>query len=177
MKRIGLVFTCILLVASVSSCKKNKDLSTFEIKNISEITVPDTAALNVPLTFYSPDIKTNSSHSFENNNTKAQLVKDVKLSKLELTIPNPAGMTFSFLKSIKIYISGNGLPETLLGSQDNIAADAGKTISLEITNEKLDSYIKMSSYSLRYEVVTDEIFPEDITLKAEPVYTLTARSL
>jgi hypothetical protein len=139
--------------------------------------VPDTAVLNVPLTFYSPGIKTSSGHSFENNNTKAQLVKEIKLDKLELTIPDPTGMTFSFLKSINIYISGNGLPELLLASQDNVSPDAGKTLTLKTTNEKLDSYIKMSSYSLRYEVVTDETFPEDITIKAEPVYTVTAKSL
>lgn len=177
MKSIGLFFACLLFVASISSCKKNKDLSTFEIRNTSEITVPDTAALNVLLTYYSPDIKTSSAHAFESNNTKTQLVKDIRLSNVELTIPNPAGMTFGFLKSVKIYISGNGLPELLLASKETIAEEPGKTISLDLTDEKMDSYIKMSSYSLRYEVVTDETFQEDITMKAAMIYTVTAASL
>ena len=45
-------------------------------------------------------VTTNSSAEFENNKTKASLVKDVKIRSLKLSITDPSDKTFTFLKSI-----------------------------------------------------------------------------
>ncbi|HVD99361.1 MAG TPA: hypothetical protein VNB90_14225 [Cytophagaceae bacterium] len=181
MKKTALFLFVIIgtLWLPLSSCKKLKKLLTFNIDNSATFTIPSSygTGINIPLVFNSPNVQSSSSQSFANNDTRADHVQDVKLSKLDLSITSPAGKTFSFLNSIKIYISGDGLPEVLLAYKDNIPNDVGSSISLTTTGEKLDSYIKASSYNLRYEIVTDETFTEDINLLANMVFTVTAKPL
>ena len=178
MRKINLPLIILLLSISVSSCKKVKDsLLTFTILNASEFTIPSSSALNLPLTFNSPDVKTSSSETFSNSGTSADKVKDVKLQSLKLTITSPSGKTFSFLKSVKIYISGGSLPEKLLASKENITDDVGSELTLDTSSEKLDDYIKLSSYSLRYEIVTDQTLTQDVNIGAISTFKITADPL
>ncbi|HOA38728.1 MAG TPA: hypothetical protein PKJ36_10015, partial [Flavihumibacter sp.] len=87
------------------ACEKIKDLLNFSIANESSFTVSSTTPINSPYTINTPDVTTNSSQEFENNNTNAKLVKEVKLKSLTLTITNPSQQNFNFLKTIRIYIS------------------------------------------------------------------------
>jgi len=75
---------------------------------------------SLPFEIPTPDITTNSEQELNNNNTKANLVKDVSLEELKLTIVSPSGKTFSFLKSVHIYISTNDDDEVELAYKDNI---------------------------------------------------------
>ena len=179
MKKVGFIIGIILLMAAVSSCKKINDLLTFNIVDKAEFTIPSSSGtgINLPLVFNSPDVQSSSSETFSNNDTKADLVKDVKLTTLDLLIINPSGKTFGFLKSVKIYISGGSLPEKLLASKENISDDIGSRLSLETTSDKLDDYVKLSTYSLRYEIVTDQTFTEDIDIAALIVFRVTADPL
>lgn len=179
MKKTGWIIVSLLLIISVSSCKKIDELLTFNIVDMTEFTIASSygTGINLPLVFNSPDVQTSSSETFSNNNTKADLVKDVKLTTLDLMITSPSDKTFSFLKSAKIYISGGNLPEKLLASKENIPDDIGSKLSLETTSDKLDDYVKLSSYSLRYEIVTDQTFTEDITMKVFLVFRVTADPL
>jgi hypothetical protein len=91
------------------------------------------------MSFLTPEVTTNSSAEFENNNTKADLVKDVKLKELTLTITDPTAKTFSFLKSIHLYISTDSNDEIELAFKDDINSTSS-TITLTTTAAKLDKY-------------------------------------
>jgi hypothetical protein len=62
-----------------------------------------------------PDVTTNSN----NNNTKADLVKDVTLTSLKLTITNPTIKHLVFLKSVTLYISTDANDEIELAFLDD----------------------------------------------------------
>ena len=111
----------ILLACSFlfSSCKKLGRLLTFEISNSEMITIPATSLVAIPVVSPVP-VTVNSQESFENNKTQANLVKDVSLQKLTLSITNPANETFNFLKGISIYIGTDQSDKILLASLDNI---------------------------------------------------------
>jgi hypothetical protein len=167
----------ILAAASaIWACNKIDDLLTFSISNQATFRVPSSSPLNLPLEVLTPDIATNSSQEFQNNNTKADLVKDVKLSELKLSIANPSGKTFSFLKSVHIYISTNENDEIELASQDNIPATAA-IVSLTPTKQKLDSYVKSSAYRLRTAIVTREALTQDVDVKINLKFKVTADAL
>lgn len=165
-----------MLAIICMQCKQVDDLLTFTIANQVAMTVPSNSPLNLPLELATPEVATNSSQTFANNNTEASLVKDVKLQELKLTITSPAGKTFSFLKSIQVYISTTSNNEILLASLDNIPSTAS-TISLTPTQQKLDVYAKASSYKLRTAIVTRETVTQSVDMNADLKFRVTAAPL
>jgi hypothetical protein len=130
-------------------------------------------AVGLPLDIPTPDVSSDSEQQFENNNTNANLVKDVKLQQLKLTITQPSGKGFSFLKTIRIFISTTGQNEIELASLQDITA-TGSVIELIPTQQKLDVYAKASSYVLRTEVTTDETLTQSVDVQVDLKFRVTA---
>lgn len=157
----------------LTSCDAVDDLLTFTISNETSIKIPSTSPINLPSEIIMPDVTTNSSAEFENNKTKASLVKDVKLRSLKLSISDPSDKTFTFLKSVHLYISTANSKEIELAYQDNIMATTN-TIDLICTDKKLDEYIKADSYKIRTQVTLKETLTKDVTIKADMKFKVTA---
>lgn len=157
------------------SCKKLNELLTFEISNSENITIPASGLVNLPIISPVP-VTVNSQESFENNNTNANLVKDVSLRKLTLTITDPAAENFNFLKSIKIYIGTDQNDKVPLASLDNVPTGVS-TIELISNNSKLDKYIKASSYTLYTEVSLRSSVTNELTVRADSKFKVTADPL
>lgn len=177
MKKLSLL----LFVAAsflFASCEELKELLSFEITHSQTFTMPAQFVLpgaNLP---GSPvAVTTNSEESFKNNNTRADLVKDVTLSKLVLTIQDPASEDFGFLKDVEIFISADDVPEVRLAYLNDIPANAGKTLELTSTNAKLDKFIKAPSFSIRTRATVDEAVTQDVTIKTDMTFKVTADPL
>lgn len=163
---------CFILV--ITSCKKNG--VSFTISNQVNFRVENTSPLNLPFEIATPDVTTNSSQEFQNNHTSSNLVKEVKLEELKLTITSPAGKTFSFLKTIKLFISTNGSDEIELATLDNISSTS-QTILLNTTQQNLEHYIKASSYKLRTQLVIKETVTQAIDVRTDLKFRITASLL
>lgn len=170
MKRVLFYF---LVITALSSCKK---LTEFKIHEQSEFVVPGTAIIGPPI-LDTMQISSSSTYQFASNGTDAKHVEEVKLDKLTLTITNPPGKTFSFLNSVRIFISADGLPEQEIAYLTNIPASAGNSIELITTGVVLDAYIKKENYSLRVATVTDELLNEDVTIRADMTFNVRAKLL
>lgn len=166
------VLFCTFIIG-LFSCDELEDLFTFKISNESEISIGSSSPANLPFEVATPDVTTNSSQQFENNNSNVNLVKDIRLESLLLTINAPDDQTFSFLKSITIYISTDSSNEIELASLDEIPETA-TVIELTPTQAKLDEYVKAESYKLRTEVVTRQILTEDVDLTIANTFKVTA---
>lgn len=162
-----------LLSLSLTSCDAVDDLLTFTISNEASIKIKSSSPINLPSEIITPDVTTNSSAEFQNNKTKASLVKDVKIKSLKLTISDPSDKTFTFLKSIHLYISTTDSNEIELASQDNINSSSN-TIDLVCTDARLDQYIKADSYKIRTQVTLKETLTKDVTVKAKMNFKVTA---
>jgi hypothetical protein len=177
MKKLTLVlFT--LTSFFLASCEELKELMSFEIKHSQTFTMPAQYVLpgaNLP---GSPmAVTTNSAETFKNNNTRAELVKDVTLSKLVLTIQDPANENFGFLKDVEIFIDSEDAEEVKLAYLNDIPANAGKTLELTSTNAKLDKYLKASSFTIRTRATVDEAVTQDVTIKTDMTFQVTADPL
>lgn len=161
---------CCLLLAG---CEEVDDLLTFHVHDQTMIRIANTMSVGLPLDVPTPDVSSDSQQQYKNNNTRADLVKDVKLEELALTIKEPSGKTFSFLKSIRIFISTNGSDEIELASLNDVAANTS-TIKLIPTQEKLDAYAKAPSYNLRTAVTTDEALTQDVDVQVDLKFRVTA---
>jgi len=167
-------FAIIAFIALLTvSCSEIDKLLTFTLSNQTTFKVKSAFPVNFPTDVLTPEVTTNSSAEFKNNNTNVDLVKDVQLKDLTLTITDPANKTFSFIKSIKIFISTTADDEIELGYQDNISSTSN-TLSLTCSTEKLDKYIKASTYKLRTKITTKETLTQDITIKADMKFSVTA---
>jgi hypothetical protein len=166
----------LLLAISVFGCKSVDDLLTFTISHETNFTIANSSPLNLPIELQTPDVTTNSSQEFGNHDTKAELVKDVKLESVKLTITDPTSKTFSFLKSIHVYISTNSNDEIELAYADNIISTVN-TLDLTTTDKKLDTYVKASSYKLRTQLVTKETLTQDVDVKMNLKFKVTADPL
>jgi len=160
---IGILFTF--------SCDK---LLTFDVSDSTTVTIDaNPLPISSPVEIPTPDVTTNSESEFEQNDTKVELVKEIILKRLALTITSPSDKTFSFLKSIEIYISADGEDETKLAWNNDVQSDA-QSIELETTTQALDSYVKKSSYKLRTEVTTRESLTQSVDIKIDFTFQVTA---
>lgn len=161
-KWIGIIAAFLLLF----SCSEVDKLLDFNIFNQASFTVQGGFPINSPLDIISDDITTNSNVAFAGNGTRTDKVKDIKLEELKLTITNPNDQNFSFLKSVHIFISTNDNDEILMAYGENINTSA-KSLNLICIPQKLDNYIKATSYRLRTKVVMRETLSEDATVQVD----------
>lgn len=172
----NLVIIAILVSATIftSSCKK---LLTFNVSDSTTTTIDvNPLPISSPIEIPTPDITTNSESEFEQNDTKIELVKEIILKELDLTITSPDDKTFSFLKSIEIFISADGEDETKLAWDTDVSSDA-KVINLTCSKEALDRYVKKSKYKLKTKVTTRETLTKSVDLKIDFTFQVTADPL
>ncbi len=163
-----------VLIASVLFTLSCKKLLTFDISDSTTTTIDaNPFPISSPIEIPTPDVTTNSESEFAQNDTKVELVKEIILKRLALTITSPSDKTFSFLKSIEIYISADGEDETKLAWNNDVQSTA-KSIELETTKEALDKYVKKDKYKLRTTVTTRETLTQSVDIKIDFTFQVTA---
>ncbi len=162
MKKVQVIFGVVLLMLSLFliNCNKDKLGISFEINDSFDFTMESGSIINLPFDILTPDVTTNSAGEFEQNDTRADKIKEIKLKDLILSITSPKGKTFSFLKSIEIYISADELPEILIASKYDISENVN-SIRLTCTDTDLANYVKKDKYKVRVKSVTKESITED----------------
>ncbi|MBX0291626.1 hypothetical protein K3G63_14340 [Hymenobacter sp. HSC-4F20] len=176
MKKILFLAPVLLLLAVLSSCDKLDKLLTFYIEDSQSVKIASAFPIGqfVPLTPIA--VTTRSDEKFKNENTSANLVKDVKLDRLTLTITDPSSENFDFLQSINIYISTDQNDRILLASADNVPTGVS-TLQLTPTSQKLDKYVKAGSYTLSTEAKIRKPISKDITIRTDSRFKVTADPL
>jgi hypothetical protein len=174
--KFSLVALCVLLL-SASSCKKIEDLLTFQISDSTSFQVPATGVFSTALLSL-PGVAVNSSSSntYSANNTSADYVQDVTLDRLALTVTDPAGQNFDFLKSVSIYIASDaaGTNKTLLASLNPVPTGQ-TTITLNPSGNKLDAYLRNGSYTLFTDVTMAQPLRQNATLRADSRFNVKAK--
>lgn len=150
--RLWLLLPLVLL--GFVSCKKILNLLTFQINDSTTFQLPATAPLpggvaGPVLTLPGITVNSTASNTYQNNNTAADYVQDVTLDRLALTITDPAGQNFDFVKSISISIStdANGAGKLLLASLSPVPTGQ-TTIELKPADQKLDVFLRGGTYYL-----------------------------
>lgn len=165
-----------LFVLILSACEKLNDLTSFNLDAQTSFTIPGAqTGIGEILSIPRMQVQTSSEQTFKNNNTRADLVKEVYLNKLNLTITAPEQGNFDFLDDIKIYIKAEGEEEVLLASRQNIPEEGITQLELETSGAELSPYIKAESYSLRTDATTDKVIDYDMEVQVDMTFRVTAR--
>lgn len=175
MKKYLIIFLLILL--SLSGCLFLEELTQFNMEYSESMEIPSTFGINLPFNLFTPAIETNSETTFAINDTRKDLIEEISLTTLRLTLTSPSNADFSFLKSIEIYMSTDSLPEIKIAWKNEIPNDLGTILDLETGSEDLKDYIKEDDFGLRINTVTDELLMTTHTLDLYSVFFVDARIL
>ncbi|NJB36772.1 MULTISPECIES: hypothetical protein [Flavobacteriaceae] len=158
-------------------CDKIDELTKFEMDYEQEVIIPSTTGIDLPFDVFTPETETNSESEFEINDTRKDLIEEIKLIELVLQIENPTDSDFSFLESIEVFIAAEGLEEQRIAFEEEVAPDTGMRLMLNTSDIDLQDYIKKDSFTLRLKTVTDEIINQDHTIKVKSVFFVDAKIL
>jgi len=175
--KIGIL---ILIALIAIGCHKDSVVDSFTHFNFETdyvVKVPASPLSAVPVDIVSPELATHSDVAFSANKTRADLVEQIKLTQLDLSVKTPEGGTLTFLKSVEIYARAEGLPEVKVAYKDQVPVDVGATLSLDVTDVDLREYFKKAEYQLRITVTTDEVVRQDYGVNAHGKFFVDAKIL
>jgi hypothetical protein len=164
------------IILSIFGCKKIDKLTQFDMEFNATAVIPSSTGINLPFNILTPDVETNFESIFEVNDTRNDLVEEIILTTLDLTITSPSNADFSFLKSINVYISAEGLNEVKIAWKDNVPSDV-TVLNLDVTGVDLKEYIKADKFSLRLNTETDELLDSDHHIDVHSVFFVDAKIL
>lgn len=159
------------------SCDKIDELTKFDVEYSQRVTIPSSTGINLPFDIFTPEMETNSESKFAINDTRKDLIEEIILTELELIIISPDNADFSFLNSIEVYISADGLEEIQIAFLNEVPEDSGNRILLDTADTDLQEYIKKDEFSLRLNTVTDELISSDHELEVNSTFFVDAKIL
>lgn len=172
----SIMLLSILLIFS-AGCKKFDEYTKFEIGYNESIIIPSSTSTLLPFNLFTPEIETNSESKFEVNNTRKDLVEDIRLTELTLNITKPEDGSFNFLESIEVYLSAKGLDELKVAWKNEIPNETGNKLLLETSDKNLEAYIKKDELSLRVKTITDQLLSEDYYIDIKTTFFVDAKLL
>jgi len=166
-----------LLLISVNSCKKIDKLTQFDVHFDTETRIPAGIPINTPNNIPIIEIPLETSDVYENKNTAKELVEQALLKELKLTVTEPSGGNFNFLKDIEIYISTDELPEIKIAWINNHPNDNKTSIQLITTDKDLQDYIKSDKIKTRVKTTIDEVLTRDYNIRIDFTFFIDAEIL
>lgn len=172
----------VIILLLLNSCKSIDKLTQFDIPLSQTITIPAIIPIDLPFDIPTPDIMLDiettydlDDSGYELNNTNKNLVEEVLLKELELTVIEPVGEDFSLLKSIEIYISAEGESEEKVAWLNSFP-ESNNTL-LETSKANLKRFVLKDKINLRVKTVTDEINTRAYDIKIDAVFMVNAKIL
>lgn len=150
---------------------------TFNVNDSSNSTIEGQLPISLP--FHLPIIPITSSNTteYENNNTAPDLIKQVVLEDLTVTITNPSNEDFSFLEGISISILYSDQSDdedgVVIAYLENINS-SDRIIHLTPSGANLVPFLKEDSYKLKTEATVKEILMYDVDIKIDLKFKITA---
>ncbi len=171
-----LLYLC-LFVCVLSGCNKLDELTKFNLKYNSSVEIKSTGNLNLPFDVFTPDVETNSESEFAVNDTRKDLIEDIRLKQLDLVITSPDNQDFTFLESVDVYISADGLPEIRIAFVEEVPNTVGNAIAMNVEDMDIQEYIKKDKFFLRLNTVTDKVLTNDCLIDVKTIFFVDAKIL
>lgn len=167
----------LLVSMTAPGCRKIDELTQFTYQADHVITVNASPLSTLPVSVVTPDMTTSSESAFGANDTRKDLIEHIVLRGLELRVQQPDNGNLQFLKSISVFIVAGDLPEVRVAYKDNVPANVGAVLQLDVTGEDLVEYIREDSYRLRINVITDEAIGEQHEILVHGTFSVDAKIL
>ncbi len=158
-------------------CKKVDELTQFNMEYDALVVIPSSSGINLPFNVFSPSVTSNAEATFAVNDTRKDLIEEIRLTELNLRVDSPSNGNFDFLESIDIFINADGLDETKIAWRQDIPENGSTTIDLSTTTVDIKEYIKKDEFTLRVSTVTDQTITQDHQINVHSVFFVDAKIL
>ncbi len=162
------------LLFTINSCDKVDELTKFDLEYNSKVVVPGATGINLPFNMKTPDMETNSESQFAVNDTRKDLIEEIKLTELQMVITSPTNADFSFLNFVQVFISAEGLEEIKIAEKE-VDENVGSILDVDVLDIDLKEYIKKDEFNLRLNTVTDEVINEDHEIDVNSTFFVDAK--
>jgi len=151
------VFSLIIFLSLLfSHCSKIDELTHFDIEYNYTFTLPALYGLPLPGDIQSPSVENNTEKTFENNDTRKDLIEKATLKQLNISILKPEDGSFNILNSIEIFVNAEGEDELLLAWKYDIPDDIGNFMELDLTTKDLKNYLISDEIKLRFKTNSND---------------------
>ncbi len=157
MKKIAFL---LLLTALVSSAC-NGDLISYDFERSASFTIRAGAAPGSVHNFTLKDLNTDYSAIADANGQTVEATVDLYLRSCAMELVAPLSRDLNFLQSGEIYLNAPGNPEIKVAELTNTASNIGQFVEFVPTTEPVVSHFQADSYSLRLELVFDQLVTLD----------------
>lgn len=166
-------FFLFAMVFTLSVSCKSKSVQ-FYLDYNSQFTVESSVPINVPFIIMTPEQSTNSSFEFEVNNTRKDLIENIRLEELVISVLSPEQQNFNFLNSIEVFIDSENFTEQKIAYNKNIPSEVNsyECVALKVD---LQEYIKEEKFSIRINAVTDQILTSDVDINIYSNFLVDAK--
>ena len=175
MKRILLSLS--ILIFAVCGCKIIDELTHFDVDYNYTFTLLSFGGLNPNLDIGASNIENSTESTFENNDTRKDLVERATLKKFNVKIVDPVNGNFSFVDKVEIFINTEVLDEKLIAWKNNIPNDIGNTLELETISNNLKKYLTSDEIGIRLKTTSSTPLTEDITIDLKATVEVDAKIL
>ncbi len=166
----------LLIPVSLLACEKLKDLLRFDINAETEFTIPRNSVVPIP-DIITPKTTSNFNEQIDNNDTRKDLVKEVKLTEFTLTIEGPSQANFDFVESMSLSIQTDSLPAIQVASISDIPETGLTTLDLVTSEAELDEYVKGDGFRVKAEITTDKTVTYDTEVIGNMTFSVKADPL
>ncbi|MBB6609824.1 hypothetical protein H7F15_02125 [Pontibacter sp. Tf4] len=156
----------LLLIVAASACDSLDERFVFYINKKADLQVTPGTPVGTVTELGPTTIVTNADTTFMQNHTRAELVQDITLDKFGLTIADTVVREFGFLESVDVYMSAEELDEVRVAFLERVAEN-DTILTLNLTNTKLDEYLKKEAYTIHTRARLRKAVPKDLKLEAE----------
>lgn len=177
MKKISIVFLALIIATGImfSGCDALDKLTVFNIPVSQEIEIKPTVPINTPFDIPTPPITLNTKSTFDTNNTNKDLIQEISLSGLSMSVTEPVGEDFSLLQSIEVYIAAEGETEEKIAWLNPVPAQS--SVTLQMSNADLKRFILKDNITLKVKTVTDEVNTRTYKIKIDAKFKVNAKIL
>lgn len=157
----------LITIVFLGSCEILSELTQFDLPYETSVSVPVILASDSILNIETPSINTGISSAMSKYNTSLDLIEEITLDTLTLTLTDPEGGDFGFLESIAISITAEGQDTIQLAAEAAVPEGAGAVLELETASEDLQNYIKLDNFKMMFSIATDEnvLEAQEITMR------------
>ncbi len=172
-KLIAISFLSLLFV----QCTELDEYTMFDLEYTSSVSIPASSGINLPFDLFSPEVATNAETELGFHDTNKELVEEITLDEMILTITSPSDQRFDFVKSIEIFIEADGLSELRVAYIEEIPDNIGAELELTTLENNLREYIIKDKFTLRAKVVTDKFITQQVNISLASRYHVDAKIL
>jgi len=163
-------------MAILPSCKEVDKLTQFDLPVNQQFTLPGSLPVMNGFSFSTPDVETNYMSYFEMFNINTELVESICIKSATFKINKPQTADFSFLKSVEVYISADGLEPVLMASKKDVNTNVGNSLNLDVDSKvNLKDYVTKNNIKLNVKVTTVRATTEEYVVDTKLVFGVDAK--